>query len=83
MIPISAGGRGLREGVLIFALANLGVSPEQAIVPSLIFGLAILVVTLPGIWVWLGNRGFGSVQADALEPVQFGATDDHKYLGPR
>ena len=59
MIPISAGGWGLREGVLIFALASLGVAPEEAIVPSLIFGLGILVVTLPGAWVWLANREIG------------------------
>ncbi len=56
MIPISAGGWGLREGVLIFALASLGIPPEEAIVPSLIFGLGILVVTLPGALVWLANR---------------------------
>src|SRR5215831_757019 len=31
MIPISAGGWGLREGVLIFALASLGIPAEEAI----------------------------------------------------
>jgi glycosyltransferase 2 family protein len=56
MIPISAGGWGLREGVLIFALASLGIPAEEAIVPSLIFGLGILLVTLPGALVWLANR---------------------------
>jgi uncharacterized protein (TIRG00374 family) len=56
MIPISAGGWGLREGVLILALASLGIPAEEAIVPSLIFGLAILLVTLPGALVWLANR---------------------------
>jgi glycosyltransferase 2 family protein len=56
MIPISAGGWGLREGVLIFALGELGIPAEEAIVPSLIFGLGILLVTLPGALVWLANR---------------------------
>jgi uncharacterized membrane protein YbhN (UPF0104 family) len=56
MIPISAGGWGLREGVLILALASLGIPAEEAIIPSLIFGLVILLVTLPGVLVWLANR---------------------------
>jgi uncharacterized membrane protein YbhN (UPF0104 family) len=86
MIPISAGGWGLREGVLIFALASLGVPPEEAIVPSLIFGLGILIVTLPGVWVWLGNRASESEtrdQPNSLAPVKFGAAGNKKYLGTR
>jgi uncharacterized membrane protein YbhN (UPF0104 family) len=84
MIPISAGGWGLREGVLIFALASLGVAPEEAIVPSLIFGLGILVVTLPGAWVWLASRGLDSETGDepnSLGAVKFGGASDNKYLG--
>jgi hypothetical protein len=56
MIPISAGGWGLRESVLVFALGRLGISAEEAIVPSLIFGLGVLLVTLPGLIVWLAYR---------------------------
>jgi glycosyltransferase 2 family protein len=69
ILPISAGGWGLREGVLILALASLSVSPEEAIVPSLIFGLGLLVVTLPGAWVWLANRKSDSAESDASTPV--------------
>ena len=56
LIPISAGGWGLCEGGLIFALGSLGIPAEEAIVPSLVFGLGILLVTLPGALVWLANR---------------------------
>jgi uncharacterized membrane protein YbhN (UPF0104 family) len=70
LLPISAGGWGLREGVLIFALASLGVSPEEAIVPSLIFGLGLLVVTLPGAWVWLANRKLDSAENNPCAPVR-------------
>jgi glycosyltransferase 2 family protein len=66
MIPISAGGWGLREGVLILALASLGISAEEAIVPSLIFGLGILLVTLPGALVWLANRKPGAADDSRL-----------------
>jgi glycosyltransferase 2 family protein len=79
MIPISAGGWGLREGVLILALARLGVPPEEAIVPSLIFGLGILVVTLPGAWVWLTNRKLDPAKDE--QPFA-GVGDDSNSLGP-
>jgi len=81
MIPVSAGGWGLREGVLIFALANLGVPPEEAIVPSLIFGLGILVVTLPGAWVWLANRKVESTEDDP-QTLFLAVGDDSNSLGP-
>ena len=64
MIPVSAGGWGLREGVLILALGRLGIPPEEAIVPSLIFGLGLLLVTLPGALVWLANRRPGMTRKE-------------------
>ena len=97
MIPISAGGWGLREGALIFALASLGVPAEEAIVPSLIFGLGILVVTLPGALVWLANRKTESAENDlrtpvpaigddypnSLDPAKIGGAGDNNCLGGR
>jgi uncharacterized membrane protein YbhN (UPF0104 family) len=56
MVPVSAGGWGLREGVLVFGLQGLGARPEEAIVPSIVFGLGMLVVTLPGAMIWLSTR---------------------------
>jgi len=56
MLPVTAGGWGLREASLIVALAPLGVPPETAIVPSIIFGLGALLVTLPGGVVLLFNQ---------------------------
>jgi hypothetical protein len=56
MLPISAGGWGIREGSFVLALASFGIRPEEAIVPPIIFGLGVLVVTLPGGIIWLANR---------------------------
>jgi uncharacterized membrane protein YbhN (UPF0104 family) len=56
MIPITAGGWGLREGVLILALQNLGIPPDQAIVPSLVFGFGVMLAALPGGFIWFANR---------------------------
>lgn len=55
-IPISLAGWGLREGIMIFALAHYGVSSEKAMALSLIYGLSQF---LPAIWggiVWTLNR---------------------------
>jgi glycosyltransferase 2 family protein len=56
MIPISAGGWGLREGILILALRNLGISPAEAVVPSLVFGFGVMIAALPGGFIWLTYR---------------------------
>jgi glycosyltransferase 2 family protein len=56
MIPITAGGWGLREGILILALQNLGIPPDQAIVPSLVFGFGVMLAALPGGFIWFANR---------------------------
>jgi len=56
MLPISAGGWGLREAGFVVALATFGIRPEEALLPPVIFGLGVLVVTLPGGVIWLANR---------------------------
>jgi glycosyltransferase 2 family protein len=69
MIPITAGGWGLREGILILALQNLGISPDQAIVPSLVFGFGVMLAALPGGFIWFANRRNASVAAPAAEEL--------------
>jgi len=56
MLPISAGGWGIREACFVLALASFGIRPEEAIIPPIIFGLGVLLVTLPGGIIWLANR---------------------------
>jgi glycosyltransferase 2 family protein len=56
MIPITAGGWGLREGILILALKNLGIPADEAIVPSLVFGFGVMIAALPGGFIWFANR---------------------------
>ena len=73
MLPISAGGWGLREASFVVGLAGFGIRPEEAILPPIIFGLGVLAVTLPGGVIWLINRkraaresaaGLAEAQAD-------------------
>jgi uncharacterized membrane protein YbhN (UPF0104 family) len=56
MIPVSAGGWGLREGIFVVGLGTLGIAASEATVLSVLFGLGILLVTLPGGILWLLNR---------------------------
>jgi uncharacterized membrane protein YbhN (UPF0104 family) len=64
MLPISVGGWGIREACFVVALAGFGIRPDEAIIPPVIFGLGILVVTLPGGIIWLANRRGVSREAD-------------------
>lgn len=53
IIPISIGGWGVREGVMIVGLGYLGVQPEQALTLSILYGLLMLTISLPGGVIWL------------------------------
>jgi glycosyltransferase 2 family protein len=56
MIPLSIGGWGLREGIMIAAFSYVGISAESALSLSLLFGMAITVVSLPGGVFWILQR---------------------------
>jgi uncharacterized membrane protein YbhN (UPF0104 family) len=62
VLPISVGGWGVREGVLVALLGAMGISADRALAFSLMFGLAAAVSSLPAIIIWwrLGTRENGS-----------------------
>ena len=53
LVPISIGGWGLRELAVVSLLGNHGVAPEQALLFSVCFGLALALGSLPGALAWL------------------------------
>jgi len=57
VLPISIAGWGLREGAMVGAFALVGVPVEDALVLSLGFGIASVVVGLPGALIWLLTGG--------------------------
>ena len=57
-LPISIAGWGVREGVMITGLGYLGVNPEAALALSILYGLLMLVVALPGLLDWLWSKIF-------------------------
>ena len=59
-IPISIAGWGIREGVMLVGLGYLGVMPEQALALSILYGLLMLAIALPGGLIWLlGDHSSG------------------------
>jgi hypothetical protein len=53
LVPISINGWGLREIAVVAVLVGHGITPEQALVFSICFGLALAVGSLPGALAWL------------------------------
>ena len=56
VVPISIAGWGVREGVMVVGFGYLGVVPEAALALSILYGLLMLVVALPGGIVWALKR---------------------------
>ena len=56
VVPVSFGGWGVREGIFVGLLALFGVANEQALLLSLLFGLALFIASLVGLFVWLKER---------------------------
>jgi glycosyltransferase 2 family protein len=75
MLPISSGGWGIREGLMVIAFGQLGIEPEQAIVPSLLFGATTLVATLPGSIIWVLVRKSTPQDANTLAARDLTAID--------
>lgn len=69
MVPISIAGWGLRESMLLVGLGIVGVSPGNAVLTSLLYGLVSLFGSLIGgvLWLWGGTRR-GSLKTEA-EPL--------------
>jgi uncharacterized membrane protein YbhN (UPF0104 family) len=51
-LPISLGGWGVREGILVFLLGRLGVPAGEALAFSLAFGAGGVLCGLPGLAAW-------------------------------
>jgi hypothetical protein len=56
MLPISISGWGIREGATILALGLIDIPAPQALAVSVIFGLGLILVSLPGGAIWLVSR---------------------------
>jgi len=53
LVPVSLAGWGVREAALVVALGWFGVPPEMALAISVLVGLCLILVGLPGGLIWL------------------------------
>ena len=56
MLPLSIGGWGIRELVLVSTLSATGMNSADALTLSILTGLANLAVSLPGLFLWIAIR---------------------------
>lgn len=56
MMPISFAGWGVRESAMVASLTAVGVAPAQSLAMSISYGLAMILISLPGGLLWFYNR---------------------------
>ncbi len=64
-VPISLAGWGVREGAMVAMFALVGVSGESALVISILYGIVLALVSLPGAALWL-STGARAEDAEAF-----------------
>jgi hypothetical protein len=72
MLPISIGGWGVREGAMVVALHGFGISAEDALLPSVLFGLCAVAATLPGGILWIINKDAVAENSGRACPAKVG-----------
>jgi len=58
-LPISVAGWGVREGAMVAGFSMVGVPADGALAVSVLYGLAMILISLPGGFVWLAGRSRG------------------------
>jgi hypothetical protein len=64
LAPVSLAGWGLREAAMVVVLAGFGVSAAAALAISVLMGLALIVLGLPGGLIWLVDWGAAAATPD-------------------
>jgi len=62
LLPVSLAGWGVREVALVLILGAFGVAAETALAISILSGLCMILVGLPGGLIWLADLDLSGVQ---------------------
>jgi len=54
-LPLSVAGWGVREGAMVALFGLVGVGGDSALAISILYGLVMIIVSLPGAALWLGS----------------------------
>jgi len=63
VIPISIAGWGVREGALVSLFSLIGADKTVVLMMSLVYGILLILVSLPGLAVFLRGRRLWADQA--------------------
>ena len=63
-LPISVAGWGVREGAMVAMFALVGVPAEGVLAMSILFGLVLIIMSLPGLWFWLAADKYSMKDAE-------------------
>jgi uncharacterized membrane protein YbhN (UPF0104 family) len=69
IVPLSIAGWGLREAVAAIAWPLAGLAAVDGVAISIVYGVLVLVSSLPGAWVLLVRRGTGPATRASAAPV--------------
>lgn len=58
LLPLSFAGWGIREGAMVGLFSLIGASNETTLAMSLLYGLILIIGSLPGLWFFIQDRGF-------------------------
>ncbi len=56
VIPVSLAGWGVREGALVALFSFIGADKATVLTMSILYGLTLIIVSLPGFLIYLGGR---------------------------
>jgi glycosyltransferase 2 family protein len=75
LLPVSLAGWGVREVVLVVALASFGIPAEAALATSVLMGLCLVIVGLPGGLIWLADWDVAPAGAPGARGDRMGFAD--------
>ena len=58
VIPISVAGWGVREGALVGLFSLIGADKAAVLMMSLLYGLTLIIVSMPGLVTYLKGRHY-------------------------
>lgn len=70
LLPISVGGWGVREGLIVGIFMMTGMAPEHALAASILWGLSAIVAASLGGLLWVLSRSGTERVSDASEPAR-------------
>lgn len=80
MLTVSFGGWGVREGSMVVALSHMGLPIADGVARSILLGLTVTAVALPGRVLWRLQQGHAELPGPAFAEDAFGKRETYEPL---